>query len=271
MTLLTIDTEKCKQDGFCAPVCPSNIIRFAGAGHYPELVEGGEESCIGCGQCVAVCPHDAITHGKVSLAGSPRLDKGLRVGREQMVQFLRSRRTIRQYQERQVEKEELQALIDVARHAPSGGNRQPVQWIVIQDEKRLAQIREATISFVREAVKGGGMPAYMEEVVKSWDAGEEVIMRGAPCLVVATAASDAVTGMIDLTIGLSYLELAAPSFGLGCCWGGFIRRAMTLVPEIKALAGIEEECVDFFPMMVGYPTTRYYRMPRRKEAKIVWF
>ena len=271
MTLLTIDTEKCRQDGFCAPVCPSDLILFDGDGHYPELVAGAENSCIGCGQCVAVCPHDAVLHSKVRLEKSPRLEKSLAINRAQAIQFLRSRRTIRQYEKRQVPRELLQDLIDVARHSPSGANRQPVRWIVIQDRDRLKKIQDATISFVRKAIHGGGLPAYMEDVLKSWEQGKEVVMRDAPSLVIATASPDVSSGMIDLTIALSYLELAAPAFGLGCCWGGFVRMAMSGVPEIKSLAGVEENCVDFFPMMVGYPIARYYRMPSRKEAKILWF
>ena len=57
MALLSIDQEKCKQDGLCAADCPMSIIRFDGPGHYPVLIQGGEAFCVRCGHCVAACPH----------------------------------------------------------------------------------------------------------------------------------------------------------------------------------------------------------------------
>ena len=41
MGLLSIDQDKCKQDGLCAADCPVGIIRFEGPGHYPKLVQVG--------------------------------------------------------------------------------------------------------------------------------------------------------------------------------------------------------------------------------------
>ncbi len=47
----------------CAAVCPYNLIRIPGGGLLgrPEYQKRGDEECIGCAQCVAICPGLAIT------------------------------------------------------------------------------------------------------------------------------------------------------------------------------------------------------------------
>ena len=59
MSLMIIDESNCKQDGFCARECPIAIIRLKEKETYPEVISGGEQSCLCCGHRVAVCPHGA--------------------------------------------------------------------------------------------------------------------------------------------------------------------------------------------------------------------
>ena len=100
MELLVIDKEKCRQDGLCAADCPTGVIRFDGAGHYPELVPGAQQACLRCGHCVAVCPHGALDHVDVPLAASPAIEKALQISKAQIVQFLRSRRSVRRFKKK---------------------------------------------------------------------------------------------------------------------------------------------------------------------------
>jgi nitroreductase len=88
--------------------------------------------------------------------------------------------------------------------------------------------------------------------------------------VVATAPAGASNGMIDISLALSYLELAAPQFGIGTCWAGLLQYALECNPTIKTAVGIPENCPYHYPMMVGYAKVRYYRLPERKPAVITW-
>ena len=118
MGLLIVDQDKCQKDGLCAKECPMAIILLQDKESYPELVPGGELLCNLCGHCVAVCPHGALSHTQVPLADCPPLKKDLVINEEQAVQFLRSRRSIRFFKDRPVEKETIQKLIKIARYAP---------------------------------------------------------------------------------------------------------------------------------------------------------
>ena len=93
MGLLIIDAAKCKRDGFCVRDCPTTIIRLPEKG-VPEIIPGGEAACLECGHCVAVCPHDALSHERIPIAQSPSIREELRINEAQAAQFLRSRRSV---------------------------------------------------------------------------------------------------------------------------------------------------------------------------------
>ena len=116
MDFLTIDETKCKKDAICARVCPAAVIRLPKDG-YPQFVPGGNEICIACGHCVAVCPNAALSHKYIPLEECLPIDKELRIDEGQAAQFLRSRRSIRVYKEKPVPKDKIQHLIDWRRYS----------------------------------------------------------------------------------------------------------------------------------------------------------
>jgi nitroreductase len=68
----------------------------------------------------------------------------------------------------------------------------------------------------------------------------------------------------------SFLDLSAPSLGLGSCWNGYFNRAaMSWEPLQKAL-GFPEGITNYGTMMLGYPKYQYYRMPNRNIPRVTW-
>ena len=59
-------------------------------------------------------------------------------------------------------------------------------------------------------------------MVAGWDAGFDTVLRDAPVIVVASAPKEAMNGLGDVTLALSYLDLMAPTMGLGTCWAGLL-------------------------------------------------
>ena len=149
MSLIQIDDSKCKKDDFCVQECPASIISQPDKKNRPEMVDGGDQLCLACGHCVAVCPHGALSHKKTPLEECPPIAKELIISQEQAIQFLRSRRSIRNYKKKPVEKEMIQTIIDIARYAPTGGNSQAVEWIVHMDKNTVKEIAELTVDWMR--------------------------------------------------------------------------------------------------------------------------
>lgn len=270
MEYLIIDENKCKRDGICVRECPSAVIAIRGDDGYPEITG---EGCIVCGHCVAVCPHGALSHERILVKDSPPIREDLIINEDQAVQFLRSRRSIRRYQERPVEKEKIRRLIEVARYAPTGGNLQAVEWLVLTDRSRLRNIAGMTVEWIRRVLtdpRAAQARPYLPAVVSSWEAGRDSVLRGAPVLILASAPKEAFNGLVDLTLALSYLDLLAPTMGLGTCWAGLLQGAMLSDAEIKAAVGIPTGHTHHYPMMLGYPEVKYYRLPERKPPKITF-
>lgn len=272
MGLLNINPEKCKQDGLCAAECPMGVIRFEGKGSYPDIPPEKEPMCIRCGHCVAVCPHGALDHAEIPLSECVEIDKALTISSAQGEQFLRSRRSVRKFKDQPIEKAVLQRLIEIARYAPTASNLQLVEWLVVNDARRLHDISGRVIDWMRAQLqdpKAAVMP-YHHLLVRAWDAGIDTVLRSAPCLVVAMAPGPLPVRMVDVSLTLGYLELAAPLFGLGTCWAGLLQGAMLSNPSLKEEVGIPKDYPFHFPMMIGYSNVRYYRLPERKAPKIHW-
>lgn len=273
MGLIVIDEQRCKKDGLCAIECPAGIIRLQKDDGYPKMIAGGEVSCLRCGHCVAVCPEGALSHSYCTREECPPIDPRLVLTEQQAVQFLRTRRSVRLYQDKPVEKEKIQRLIEIARYAPTGSNTQLVEWLVVDDKSKINNIAGLTIDYLRRLLQEEPQAmayASLPRAVAAWDAGYDAILRNAPALVVASAPQEAYNGMIDVTLALCYLDLMAPVFGLGTCWAGMLQRALRFSPSIKEALGVPAGHPHHYPMMLGYPKVKYYRLPERKPPKIIY-
>jgi nitroreductase/NAD-dependent dihydropyrimidine dehydrogenase PreA subunit len=272
MGLLIIDETKCKKDGICAGECPMALIRLKDGKGFPEIVQGGETACNLCGHCVAVCPNGALSHAGVPIGQSPLIEKDLKINEEQAVQFLRSRRSMRFFKKEPVEREKLQRLIEIARYAPTGGNSQLVEWIVFADEERIKEIARLTVEWLRKLVKQAPqtVPPYIPMMIRAWGMGFNSVTWSAPALIVASAPKETNTGMVDVSLALCYLELAAQSLGLGTCWAGVVEAALQWSPEVREAVGLPDGHPYHFPMMIGYAKRKYSRLPERKQPKITW-
>ena len=272
MARLIVDENKCKKDAICVAECPMAIIRLKDGDGFPELVPGGEQACLVCGHCVAVCPHGALSHNQIPVEACPVFDKASTINEHQAVQFLRSRRSIRFFKADRPDNETLQRLIEIARYAPTAGNTQLVEWLVLTDRERIKEMAGMTVDWMRDVLKKApqSAPPYIAIVVRAWDIGFDAVLRDAPVLVVASAPQEAGNGMVDVTLALSYLDLAAPKLGLGTCWAGLLQSALLYSSSARKTLGLPDGHPYHYPMMVGYPRAKYYRLPERKKPKITW-
>jgi nitroreductase/NAD-dependent dihydropyrimidine dehydrogenase PreA subunit len=273
MSLLIVDENKCKQDGFCARDCPTAIIRLKDKESYPEMVPGGEQYCLTCGHCVAVCPHGALSHAKVPFEECTPIQMELVINEAQALQFLRSRRSTRFFKDKPVEKQKIQRLIETARYAPTASNTQLVEWLVFNDKDTIKGFAKMAVDWARALLEKDPQSAkfpYIPGIVAAWDFGYDAVLRGAPAMVVASAPKEDLNGTVNLSVALSYLELAAPSMGLGACWAGLLKGALLFWQPLQKAIGLPEDHTHHYPMILGYPKAKYFRLPQRKPPKITW-
>lgn len=273
MPPFTIDTEKCNKDEICVKACPTKVIRFSSAEELPEPTEDFEEYCLACGHCVAVCPTGAFSLDWLEIGQCPSISKELALSRDQAEQFLRSRRSIRNFKEKPVERRKLEKLLEIACFAPSAKNNQPWHWTVVEDPDDVRRYAGMVIDWMRsvieqfpEVAEARGLP----RVVAAWDAGENRVCRGAPHVIVVHGDKDYGFGAEDGALALSYLELFAPTLGLGSCWGGYFYSAVNAYPSLFEALGLPAGHRAFGAVMVGYPRLKYQRLPLRNRPKVSW-
>jgi nitroreductase/NAD-dependent dihydropyrimidine dehydrogenase PreA subunit len=271
MVLFTVDKSKCRKDEACIAECPLGIIRMDERAQVPVPVADAERACINCGHCVAVCPTGALSLSSMSVEVCPELKAGWKISPETLEQFLKGRRSIRAYRKETVSLELLDRVIDIARYAPSGINRQPVEWIIIRDPEKVRAIAGEVVNWMKSLIDARSPLAeslHLGNRVSAWEGGKDYICRGAPHLIIACALKEDVTAPPACTIALTYAELAAVSLGLGACWAGYVNMALNMWPPARHLLGISQRRACCGALMIGYPRFEYYRIPLRNKARL---
>jgi nitroreductase/NAD-dependent dihydropyrimidine dehydrogenase PreA subunit len=273
MAPFSVNSEKCKKDGLCAKACPTQIIQITSPEKNPLPVDDFEEHCLACGHCVAVCPTGAFQLNWLSAEECTPLNWELAFGPEQAEQFLRSRRSIRNFKKKAVKRDLLYKLLEIACYAPSAKNNQPWFWAVVKDRANVRSLAELVIEWMRSVIRDNPRLAKkrgFQQVVAAWEDGHERICRGAPHVIVVHAEKNYGFGAEDCALALSYLELFAPVLGLGACWGGYFYSAVNAYPPLFKALGLPEDHHAFGAMMVGYPRLNYRRMPLRYPPRVTW-
>ncbi len=273
MILFTVDKATCKGDGRCVEICPIKILRMNEKERVPEFIPGGEELCINCGHCFAFCPPGSIKLSTMSIKDSMPLDHSKLPSPAQIELFLKGRRSVRVYKDMPVEKSVIEKILDTARYAPSGINRQPVNWLVITGKDKVHGLTDCVVSWMEELLKAKSSLAeslHFDRLVESWKNGEDRICRNAPCIVIAYGIKDDPMVPQSCAISAEYLELAAFGFGLGACWAGYVNMAVNMSEKTRKFTGLSSRAIAGAAMMVGYPKYRYSRIPLRNNAKVIW-
>ncbi|MBU3916352.1 nitroreductase family protein [bacterium] len=271
MNILTVDHDLCKKDGICVAECPGQLISMEN--EFPEMKRENEEFCIDCGHCVAVCNSAALSLQTLKPEDCLPMNKELKLSEEHVEHFLRSRRSIRSYKDKPVDRIILEKIIEIAGYAPTASNKQPVKWLIINEKEDVSKIAGMVIAWMKHMIEE--MPDLATEmrlprIVSHYEAGTDRICRGAPHLIFTYAENIHSYAATDCATALGYLELAMPSFDLGGCWAGYVNFVANAWPPLIEMLGLPKGHKTHGAMMVGYPKYRYHRMPLRNKRSIVW-
>jgi len=222
---------------------------------------------------VAVCPQAALSLDWLRPEDCLDLRPELSLDSGQAVQFLRSRRSIRAYQDQSVERVKLEELLATAVHAASASNGQPWHWLVIQDRGEVKRLTGLVIDWMRQTIDQDPDLAQafsMPRLVSDWDSGQDRISRDAPHLIFVHGDEGLFFGREDGALALSYVELLAPSLGLGACWVGYFAYPSNIYPPLTEALGLPKGHRFYGAMLVGYPQYKYHRSPTRIPPRVTW-
>ena len=269
-TMIKVDENLCINCGGCIRACPGGLITKE---NFPVPIEKGWDLCIDCGHCVAICPTEAMHQRSMGPQDCEPVDIHLIPKWDRVRQYLISRRSIRSYIKKPVEKEKILQLLDVARYAPNGANRQVIHWVVINDPAKAHRMAEMTIEWmkvVKEKNPALYTEAKLELFVEPWELGQDRISRGAPCIIMACAPKDERTAPPAAMIAIHQIQLAAPALGLGTTFTGSINTAGQGYPPLIEVLGLPEGYIPHGTCVIGYPAETFLRIPVRKPVDVTW-
>jgi len=270
-TIIKVDESLCIGCGSCIRACPGALITKKN--NFPAPIEDSWDQCIDCGHCVAICPTEAMHQRSMSPEDCLTIDIHQVPQWEKVKQYLMTRRSIRTYINKPIEKEKVEMLLDLSRYAPNGANRQVLHWVVVNDPARVHNIAKLTIDWMKEMKEKNRAlydEARLELFIDPWDAGSDHISRGAPCIIMATAPKDERTAPPAAMIGIHQIQMAAPALDLGTSFTGSINTAGQGYPPIIEALGIPEGYIPFGTFLIGYPAEKYQRIPVRRPLNVTW-
>ncbi len=142
-----------------------------------------------------------------------------------------TRRSIRKYQDRKVEKEIIEQLMKTAVVSPSGRNGRPYEFVVVDDKeiiKKLAHSKESGAQFAENAP-----------------------------LMIVTLYHEYPTGEDDACIASTIIQLKAHELRLGSCWlqtkGKIGTNGKTCHENIREILNLPKDIYISNMISLGYP------------------
>ncbi len=157
-----------------------------------------------------------------------------------VLDVIKERFSVRSFEDRSVESEKIEALLEAARLAPSARNLQVCHFVVLEDEKKREQLTD---------------------ICK----GQKFVSQAPITIAVCATNSDYTmtcghkANLIDAAIVGEHIALQAVALGLGSCWiGAFYQEKMAKLIDLPK----DYEVVALLP--IGYPATT--KKPRKLKS-----
>ena len=290
MKSVWIDPDRCTMCGLCTEVCVRRVLQDKDG----TIAVTDPARCIFCGHCKAVCPEDAPQVPYLRAEEFvPAPSGGDIPDPDKLLAFMRSRRSVRIYKKTPVEREKIEKIIQAGRFAPTGGNRQHLEYVVINTPEKLAEIRDKSMevleaqadgietAIIKHRDSGKTMPDSLllaSLYVDSWRElfrlhreGIDRLFYDAPALIISHFMPIGGTSeVVDAGLSSMQMVLMAEALGLGTCFCGFLVIAVENSPDLKEALQIPAGHVAPVSFMLGYPDVKYERLVSRRRARVTW-
>jgi nitroreductase len=177
------------------------------------------------------------------------------------------------FKDEPIEREKLEKLIEIGTCAPSAKNMQPWEWVVIENPAEVKKLDTMIVNWMRSFIKAdpaGAASLKLPRTVQLWEKGLYKTLRNAPHLFIVHVDESWPFGPEDTALALSYVELFAPTLGLGTTWSGYFYKAYNVYPPLAEAVPVPKGRKVVGAMMVGRPKFKYHRLPLRNRPKIEW-
>jgi len=193
-------------------------------------------------------------------------------------QVLRSRRSVRRYQDRPIPRELLAEVLDLARWSPSAHNRQPWRFAVVTTPAMRDQLAAAMGARLRQDLQADGVPT--EQIEKDATRSYARITGAAAlvCLCLSMAHMDTypdaqrnenekIMAVQSVAMAGQNLLLAAHAAGLGACW---MCAPLFCADVVRGVLDLPDDWQPQALITLGYPAEERQRERRPLEEATLW-
>ena len=164
-----------------------------------------------------------------------------------VLDVIRNRGSIRNYKDEQINKGDLSKILESARLSQSAANRQPWQFVVVNEKSMKKKLSRA---------------ANNQQFVGK--AATVIVCLADPSVSARVGQFDGF--LIDLAISIENMVLTAWDLGIGSCWIGAFWE-----DEVKELLGIPSNLRVISLLALGYPDQEPRSKSRKDLNEIVYF
>jgi nitroreductase/NAD-dependent dihydropyrimidine dehydrogenase PreA subunit len=280
-----IDKGKCIECHRCSDACP--VVRFVGFKSIEDDLAG--YICLQCGGCVAVCPQGAISIGNLP----PAIPLGEIPSGDHALNLIKTRRSVRDFKDQQVKREDWDRLLEAVRYSPVGHNSQYVDVMVIESPEVLKKISRIGMDLSKKTAMFINKPIFRsifkrmlgdhafsvfskvalfyDQQKEAFDQGLDPILFNAPALMLFLAPETETMGQAEANMAAQTVALYAPALGLGTCYSGV---TMVLFSSsnaaIKKVVKVPSKYKVYSALIVGYPKHVRHFIPHRRERNVYW-
>jgi nitroreductase len=180
-------------------------------------------------------------------------------------ELLKTRRSIRDFEDRAVPVTLIEEIIKDSCLAPSSANGQPWRFIIVNQKdwiRRLSEESKKNLILRLEKHPDAPMKRY-EKTLRDRDFN---VFYNAPCLVYIVGSRKIRSIALDCALAACYFMFSAAAKGLGTCWVAL--GANIKDPETAKAIGLPRDCRIVAPIIVGYPR-RIPDPPHRNAPQIL--
>jgi len=275
--MININFEKCIGCGLCAKDCQCNDIKIKNGKAYPL-----NKLCLNCGHCIAICPQNAVNIDIYDMDEVKKYSpEEFIIEPEKLLNSIKFRRSIRQFNNLPVEKEKIKSVIEAGRFTPTGGNRQPLSFIVIQEKMHELTHRTINVlydfacnyepdendSISNESKRYATMWKFMH---RQFERGKDTLFFNAPVMIIVLSDKRiSVNPVVDGALAAANMEMMANSLNLGACFNGFFTFASES-EDIRNYLYIPINKKVITSLLIGYTNNKYLRTVPRKKSEVQW-
>lgn len=257
-SMVNIDNEKCIGCGLCVSDCIAENIIIKDGKAQPA------GPCFQCGHCVAVCPMNAVTIDDYDMADVEELDeKKFGFDIDNLMHTIKQRRSIRQFEDKKIEAEKLEKIVQAGRYTATGSNSQNCRFVIVQDG--MDELKKMIWDYIDngEDIPEERRAAY-KRIGDKRERGIDYLFRNAPAVIYVCSPS-----AVNAALAAQNIELAAVAQGLGVMYNGYLVGATNMNEKARKWLDIEDKPAAV-SMIIGYPGVKYQRSAPRKEADVRW-